>query len=546
MRVDWLHLPDFRNLRDFTIDFDQESPRTVLIGRNGVGKTNILEALTTIFGQLDLRDKPTFAYRIGYSCNGYRVEVGAERASAEARGSRGPFTMTFRVARIDSGRVDGDEATVYQSLSEAAFYRMNAETRILPKHVFGYYSGTSSRLRDLFLEHTERYRDELIAGVEGSIRSLFLAEDWHSQFVLLAFYAKTDPEIRSFLLDQLGIESLESVLFILQQPHWHNPNPSQEVRERGDPRYWWAAGTVKRLLGELHRVALAPMRTRERVPTGIRRHTTRERVYAYVRDADDLMRLAADIDSKELFKRLESTVLSDLLAAVRIRFRVKGSDTALSFSDLSEGEQQLLTVLGLLRFTNQDESLFLLDEPDTHLNPAWCLDYLDILSKYGGGLSKSQIIMTTHSPLVFAGLEANEVIILQRREAAEAQRIEAEHPASSPKGMGFAAILTSDFFGLRSSLDRASLRKLDEKRRLGALEHRTPAEEAQLQSLNAEIRELDFTQTVNDPLYSDFVQAMAEIEREKPELGRAVLSADALEERRKRAVEALRRIRGEP
>jgi DNA repair exonuclease SbcCD ATPase subunit len=99
MRVDWLHLPDFRNLRDFTIDFDQESPRTVLIGRNGVGKTNILEALTTIFGQLDLRDKPTFAYRIGYSCNGYRVEVGAERPSAEAKGSRGPFTMTFRVAR---------------------------------------------------------------------------------------------------------------------------------------------------------------------------------------------------------------------------------------------------------------------------------------------------------------------------------------------------------------------------------------------------------------------------------------------------------------
>ena len=27
-------------------------------------------------------------------------------------------------------------------------------------------------------------------------------------------------------------------------------------------------------------------------------------------------------------------------------------------------------VLGLLRFTKEDEALFLLDEPDTHLNPA--------------------------------------------------------------------------------------------------------------------------------------------------------------------------------
>jgi predicted ATPase len=313
------------------------------------------------------------------------------------------------------------------------------------------------------------------------------------------------------------------------------------VRERGDERYWWAAGTVQRLLSELHRVALAPMRTKERVSVGIRRHRTLERRYCYVQSAEDLTRLAADIDQKELFKRLESTVLSDLLHEVRIRFKVRGSNTALSFVDLSEGEQQLLTVLGLLRFTNQDESLFLLDEPDTHLNPAWCLDYLDILTRYGGGLTKSQIIMTTHSPLVFAGLEANEVIILQRRDLE--QRIMAEHPVSSPKGMGFSAILTSDFFGLRSSLDRASLELLDEKRQLGAMESRTPGQETRLRALNVEIRSLDFTQTVNDPLYADFVRAMADIEREEPQLGDAILTADALEQRRMRAAEALKRAR---
>jgi predicted ATP-dependent endonuclease of OLD family len=32
-----------------------------------------------------------------------------------------------------------------------------------------------------------------------------------------------------------------------------------------------------------------------------------------------------------------------------------------------------------LRFTAEDESLFLLDEPDTHLNPRWCVDYLGYL-----------------------------------------------------------------------------------------------------------------------------------------------------------------------
>jgi predicted ATPase len=531
MRIDELRLPKFRNLRDFRIDFEQTSPRTVLVGRNGVGKSNILEALTLIFKQLDLQEKPEFSYFIKYNCNGHVVEVEAsvgEQPSGKA--------MRFKVGHLDQGKAGEMEV-----LSEAAFYRRNEQTRLLPKHVFGYYSGTSTRLRDIFTEHTERYRDELIAGREGTLRPLFLAEDWHSQFVLLAFYAKKAPETEKFLLEQMGIERLDSVLFILNEPHWYNKNAPKQVRDRGDERYWWAAGTVKRLLGRLHEVSLAPMSTKEKIPVGIRRFKTKERKYCYLRQPEDLVALADDIDQKELFKRLESTVMSDLLGEVRIRFKVTGSEDLLGFEDLSEGEQQLLTVLGLLRFTNQDESLFLLDEPDTHLNPAWCLDYLSILDKYGGGLKNSQIIMTTHSPLVFAGLDKNEVIILQRR--GDPTRIEAEHPASSPKGMGIAAILTSEFFGMRSALDRETQELLDEKRQLAALEERTQTQEKRLAELNSIISKLDFTNSVRDPLYLEFVHAMSEVEAEEPETASVILSPEALERRRQLAVKALRALK---
>jgi hypothetical protein len=37
----------------------------------------------------------------------------------------------------------------------------------------------------------------------------------------------------------------------------------------------------------------------------------------------------------------------------------------------------MLTVLGLMRITREDHCLFLLDEPDTHLNPIWKLRYFD-------------------------------------------------------------------------------------------------------------------------------------------------------------------------
>jgi ABC-type cobalamin/Fe3+-siderophores transport system ATPase subunit len=76
-----------------------------------------------------------------------------------------------------------------------------------------------------------------------------------------------------------------------------------------------------------------------------------------------------------------------------------------TYRDLSEGEQQLLLVLGLLKFTARDEALFQLDEPDTHLNPAWSTQYLDFLNRFIRGRDSCHIVMSSHDPLVFAGLE---------------------------------------------------------------------------------------------------------------------------------------------
>ena len=57
MKLDKLWIKDFKNLKDFTIDFDVEQKTTVLIGHNGTGKSNLIEALVIIFRDLDL-DRP--------------------------------------------------------------------------------------------------------------------------------------------------------------------------------------------------------------------------------------------------------------------------------------------------------------------------------------------------------------------------------------------------------------------------------------------------------------------------------------------------------
>ena len=58
-------------------------------------------------------------------------------------------------------------------------------------------------------------------------------------------------------------------------------------------------------------------------------------------------------------------------SSVANRVQRKGFKDHVKFGDLSDGEKQYLMVLGLLRFTREDETLFLLDEPDTHLHPRW-------------------------------------------------------------------------------------------------------------------------------------------------------------------------------
>ena len=113
----------------------------------------------------------------------------------------------------------------------------------------------------------------------------------------------------------------------------------------------------------------------------------------------------------------------------------------------SEGEQQLIMVLGLLKFTQQEEALFLLDEPDTHLNPAWSIEYLDLLREVVGDGRQSHFIITTHDPLVIAGLIKEQVQILERDEE---YMIRAVQPLDDPRGMGIAALLTSEIYGLRS------------------------------------------------------------------------------------------------
>ncbi|MGY8705582.1 AAA family ATPase [Bradyrhizobium sp. 18BD] len=483
MRLRSLKLWNYRNLRAFEVVFDTRSPITALVGKNGSGKSNLIEAIVEIFRDLDFGEPSKFRYQLAYECNGIEVEVDCD---PDRRSSR----LVVNVMKSDSGRIRVPAGDLRKERSP-----------YLPRTVFGYYSGMSLRLEEHFRRHQKRFYDALLNGREDAHRYLFYGRLVHSQFALLAFFGYEDESTISLLRDKLGIEGLESVLFIMRQPGWKSAV--------GDSRFWRARGVVADFLSTLYALALAPMRLSHSVDLDFRRKERREEIYLFLPDATRLSTLIGHYQSPaELFARLESTYINELLAEVRVRVRAKHVEGGLTFRELSEGEQQLLMVLGLLRFNSEEESLFLLDEPDTHLNPRWGTEYIELVSQFIGADRHSHIIMSSHDPLVLSDLRREQVLITDRDPVTRA--VFAHQPMSDPRGMGVATILRSELFDLPTTLDRGTQRLLDAKTELIAKDKLTEADKRKLRRLNRLLSTRGFyDESVDDPEYADYLNAKA-------------------------------------
>lgn len=537
MRVKDLWIERFKNLRDFSISFG-DSLTTVLIGQNGTGKSNLLEALAIIFRDLDLELKNPgampFEYYLEYECRDKQIEIDANPSQTRSKGvpqlSLMPDVKKKRDARLRI-RVDGKIVTMSHFFTNKREY--------LPNHTFGYYSGPTNRLAQHFDQHQRRFYDEQRRGEERPLRPLFFALPVHSQFVLLAYYAFPDPADVEFLEEYLGIADLDSVLFVIKEPDWKRAESS------GDP-FWGATGIPRQVLQTLFDEAQAPARKQERVTTRPGKSITEEHLFLYIKDAETLRKVALSRGgNQEFFKDLETLYISRLIHEVRISVRRVGLEDVITFAELSEGEQQLLTVLGLLKFTHDTESLFLLDEPDTHLNPAWKLDYLRLIEPIVGEDTRCQILLATHDPIVMGSCLKEQVRVLAFEGGEREGDIICYEPDEDPRGMGVAALLTSDVFGLCSSLDWVTQQKLDEKRLLTAKDPQelTNEECERLKELNQELEGLGFTHSFRDPMYQEFREAMTKDLERHPELQETVLTKEQQELRESLAREIIADLR---
>lgn len=537
MQLVRIQIAKFRNLRGLDIAFDQHLQSRygadgrpiqshALIGQNGTGKSNLIEALITIFRDVDLDRDATFDYELDYIIRDRAVKIRAD-LSAQKR----PFVW------------------VDDEVESQGFLLRNRE--LLPSHIFAYYSGRNERIEALFQEHQRRFnrRQEItteevlpenllenftasdadIRAVEEArkrrenetrrvgddrLRRLFYCRGGHSQLVLLACLLSDDPVFKKVLAN-LHIEALESALFVLKQPHRLRQLEDEDILN-GDPRFWYARGNVvSEFLDKLWQVAWAPIEETVTRQIDFRGRTERQRqLYLFVPDQAKLRELGQLVGTPDSFFRYaEGAYIGDLIDEVRITVRKRDADGgSVSFTQLSEGELQMLTVLGLMRITNGDHCLFLLDEPDTHLNPIWKLRYFDDIenvlapSDNAPAHGDSQILITTHDPMMVGSLRREQVRIMRQVDG----RTIVEAPDEHPQGMGVTGLLKSELFGLSSTLDIETERRLFRRNELFATDNRTEAEDEEFSRLSAELADLGFSNAdFKDPQYAMFARKMA-------------------------------------
>lgn len=493
---------DYKNLLGLEINFSQEDTRTVIIGQNGTGKSNILEALVHIFLHLDDGTAPNFAYELDYKLGDQSLETWV---SVEANPENSAIYQIHYQTQA--------EGQVQTPLTDIGINQVKRDkdgvSAYLPRNVFAYYSGPSDRLENqLFARRREFYQDIRKEGssLRENIRPFFYAKAFHSQFSLLAFFsARGFPEAKKFLKRELSISQFESATFYLKKPFDAKSNDSED--------FWGMEGAIREFAELIKQNAIGPIVSDEPVnDLHAKRKRSQEIVSFHLPNLAALEELARPMRPEDFFKILEATHLSGMLDRIEIKVTLEGRATGVHFADLSEGEQQLLTVFGLLQFTAKRDALFLLDEPDTHLNPYWAAKYHQILEMFVPEGFVSHIVMTTHHPLSIFELDSEQIQVVSRSE--ETQRMSVATPELSPRGMTVNGILTSDMFGLLTTLDQNTQKLIQDRRDLLVNDDNPD----RLRELNRELEELGYGYIHPDEDYRQFLIARSKYLRHGEEV----------------------------
>jgi restriction system-associated AAA family ATPase len=134
-----------------------------------------------------------------------------------------------------------------------------------------------------------------------------------------------------------------------------------------------------------------------------------------------------------------------------VRFSKQGVAQSMMLKELSDGEHQLLHSLGLCLLFRETNSLFLLDEPETHFNPDWRANFISRLRQClpDAGDVGQEMLITTHTPFLISDSKPDKVLVFAKDKTTGAVSI--SHPDYNTLGASINKI-TMNTFGKRETI----------------------------------------------------------------------------------------------
>jgi len=485
MKLHRLWIDRFKNLRNSEVRFEHPYLLNAAIGGNGSGKSNLLEAILHILIDVYLNKVPPFGFSFEYEAQGRTIELstadGRVHALVDGQAiSLGHFTRRLR---------DGDAQVYY------------------PETTFAYYSGDCDRIQRLLQGYNRSFRRMVQEPDRDNFQPLFVhSSNQQAKNILLALIAHRHTEF----LQRLKISGARKITLVVQSPKGFDPDVDEPV-------LWGTSGKVRKIVAALEETADYEQSQRVGSPSAedenlegsgfreIRRYSFRE-----AQDPDqNLWELAKRLERgrDNLYLALEHLAARGILKSVKYELTGENGDESFDFDELSEGEKQLIAVIGAVRLTNQRDNLLLLDEPDTHLNPQWSWEYHEMLDKAFDRDQRAQstVLMATHDPVVISGLVRQQVFLA---DATGSDKTTFDHPVRNPRGQGIANLLcSSEFFGLPSSLDKTTQVLMDERLILSMKDELSEADRLRLKELNELLEFLKPGISERDPDYVAFLRS---------------------------------------
>lgn len=523
MQIRKLVIDNHKCLVDFSIEFHiiDGGSSTILIGENGTGKSTMLETILDIFMSFDslaVEKKIDYSYELEYMFGGSLIHINQ---------SNKRYKIDINHENLCAG-----------SMRTIRSYLKDGHISLFPERIMYFYSGANSKVINnskLFnSKHAKVCRDALAQ----YWKTIHLAsENYASQFpkqkfnfckerlttiYLVSILAGKDSFEKNYLHSQCHMDRVESVsisLNLRKLPGRFREN----VLEVGKD-------------GVLEILSFIDDRFTELFHQGYL-YDDGEKFYFEINNIYDVD--ADQISIYEFFEKLQTIFDADIEAYISL------GESRVRCSDLSEGQRQLIKILGMLGVCKSEDTLVLMDEPDAHMNPKWKYDLKQTIDQSLQEAINTQAIIATHDPLVINGVEKEFIrIFMYNRDIVRNNNwyfTKAVEPEEDTAGMGIDGILQSEYYGLNSTLDAETKSKLEEKRDLLVKRQEgtiSLEEQEKLHSLTEEIENLTFSRNIpTDDLYDEFVVAMHKLQQDNPI---SELTSEQIQERNRKAQEIIK------